>query len=507
MAAPLTLRRALLILDLQNEFLASSGRCKVSNFPIAPEKGPSFIDNILAFVTAFRKAGSGDIIWIRSEFTKPRDANDEKVLLYEEESEDGQETPEDRDQESDHIGKFDEFLSSTINPYCAKGSPAADFHESVTEATKTLGDRIIRKTWYSAFIKTGLVEILRGRLATELFICGLKTNISVFATVSDAVRHGFQVTVLDDCVGYGDHRLHDVALGQMAGVLGCEVTRSARLVGAWTAKTKPARSMSATQTKEDLAQMIERLSLSEEKSLHVSTGPLIPSKEALEDFALQQEQKKTDTRRQGVEEGKSLRNIKGIPVLLKEGDKMGEGDTRLVNGILHPDLENVAFERLRHEIRWRTMLHRGGEVPRLVAVEGDVGEDGRQVDSLLLFFCFFSLFFVLPCSHESLEDVTQFVVRLFTSCYLNSPLLTPRPRSAFPYIAILQTSLHLFDPFLLPYLLSVIMSKRCSTILSTMFLFNTIVVVMTTSLSIPTRPWTSCEGLLSLMSVLGRNER
>ena len=446
MAAPLALRRALLILDLQNEFLAPSGRCRVSNFPAVARKGPSFVDNILSFVTAFRQAGRGDIIWVRSEFSKPRDANDEKVLLYEEEdSEDGEgaggEGREGGGQEGDRIGRFDEFLSSAIDPYCEKGSPAADFHESVIAATKAPGDRIIRKTWYSAFIKTGLVEILRGRLATELFICGLKTNISVFATVSDAVRHGFQVTVLGDCVGFSDQRLHDVAMSQMAGVLGCEVTRSAGLVGEWTAKkTKPARSMSSAQatatTKEDLTKMIEQLSLSNDMGVKVGKGqPKEEAEEAPEqqqpqqrkqpqqrqqqqqqqpqlqqqpmqqpggldaDIAPHHVQKKPSTRRQAVVESKPLRKIKGIPALLREGDKMGEGDTKLVNGILPPDLENVAFDRLRHEVRWRTMLHRGGEVPRLVAVEGEIGKDGRQV-GLSPFFLFFFLSSFHSCSHD-----------------------------------------------------------------------------------------------------------
>ena len=525
------LRQALLILDLQNEFLAPSGRCRVSNYPAAAEKDPSFIDNILSFVTAFRQAGSGDIIWVRSEFSKPRDANDEKVLLYEEGSEDGQETPEGRGggggggQKGDRIGKFDEFLSSTVDPYCEKGSPAADFHESVIEATKAPKDRIIRKTWYSAFIKTGLVEILRGRLATELFICGLKTNISVFATVSDAVRHGFQVTVLDDCIGFSDRRLHDIALSQMAGVLGCEVTRSAGIVGEWIAKTKPARSMPTAQTtattKEDLTKMIEKLSLGEDKDAKISKRQLEEEEEALEqeqqqqqeeqqptqqsggldaDLTLHHGQKEVNTRRQSEEESKPLCKIKGTPALLREGDKMGEGDTRLVNGILPPDLENVAFERLRQEVRWRTMLHRGGEVPRLVAVEGDIGEDGRQVGALPLFPP--PLFIHALTMSPSLPPHFIYLLQSQFSFANSVPEC-----SAFPFTAILQMSLHRFVPFLLQYPSSATMSKRLSITLSTMCLFNTIAVVMTTSLSIRTRPWISFQALLSLMSVLVRNEQ
>ncbi|KAF8654824.1 hypothetical protein AX16_003344 [Volvariella volvacea WC 439] len=64
-----------------------------------------------------------------------------------------------------------------------------------------------------------------------------------------------------------------------------------------------------------------------------------------------------------------------LPVL-GVGDRIGEGDSRLVLGILPDDLAKVAFERLKQEVGWNTMYHRGGEVPRLVAVEGEVEEDG-----------------------------------------------------------------------------------------------------------------------------------
>ncbi|KAF8152202.1 hypothetical protein B0H34DRAFT_663529 [Crassisporium funariophilum] len=66
---------------------------------------------------------------------------------------------------------------------------------------------------------------------------------------------------------------------------------------------------------------------------------------------------------------------KGAPVL-GVGDLLGAGDSYLVTDMLPPDLAEVAFEKMKTEVRWQTMHHRGGEVPRLVAVEGEVAEDG-----------------------------------------------------------------------------------------------------------------------------------
>jgi hypothetical protein len=44
---------------------------------------------------------------------------------------------------------------------------------------------------------------------------------------------------------------------------------------------------------------------------------------------------------------------------LGAGDKLGEGDTSLVLDVLPPELGDVAFERLRKEVKWNVMLHRG----------------------------------------------------------------------------------------------------------------------------------------------------
>ncbi|KAH7921691.1 hypothetical protein BV22DRAFT_1038344 [Leucogyrophana mollusca] len=66
------------------------------------------------------------------------------------------------------------------------------------------------------------------------------------------------------------------------------------------------------------------------------------------------------------------------PPSLGVGDTLGEGDSWLVLDLLGPDPESakIVFEDLRKEVQWNTMHHRGGEVPRQVAVQGEVSEDG-----------------------------------------------------------------------------------------------------------------------------------
>ncbi|KIJ46464.1 hypothetical protein M422DRAFT_74902 [Sphaerobolus stellatus SS14] len=59
-----------------------------------------------------------------------------------------------------------------------------------------------------------------------------------------------------------------------------------------------------------------------------------------------------------------------------EKNTFGEGDTYLVESLLPEDVAAKAFEQLKDEVQWQTMYHHGGEVPRLVAVQGEVTEDG-----------------------------------------------------------------------------------------------------------------------------------
>lgn len=64
-----------------------------------------------------------------------------------------------------------------------------------------------------------------------------------------------------------------------------------------------------------------------------------------------------------------IRRGKHQQVLLGPGDKIAEGDSSIAYDLPLPD---NAFELLKTEVRWQKMYHRGGEVPRLVAVQGEV---------------------------------------------------------------------------------------------------------------------------------------
>lgn len=80
-------------------------------------------------------------------------------------------------------------------------------------------------------------------------------------------------------------------------------------------------------------------------------------------------------------------SLANLPTLGPD-DVVGEGDSFIKYGLLEVDeplgtnrnisLQISVFESLKDEIEWQKMYHAGGEVPRLVAVQGQVGADGSK---------------------------------------------------------------------------------------------------------------------------------
>jgi hypothetical protein len=69
---------------------------------------------------------------------------------------------------------------------------------------------------------------------------------------------------------------------------------------------------------------------------------------------------------------------------VQPGDTLGTGDSFLSLDVLSSQLASVAFDNLRKEVQWKTMYHHGGEVPRLVAVQGEIQEDGWYATTLIV---------------------------------------------------------------------------------------------------------------------------
>lgn len=103
--------------------------------------------------------------------------------------------------------------------HCVAGSAGAVVHPEIDR----VADLVVSKGMhhdrdaYSAFDGTGLAEMLRACGMTRLLIGGLATDYCVRATSIDAVRAGFDVTVVKDAVravdvepGDGDRALAEM---------------------------------------------------------------------------------------------------------------------------------------------------------------------------------------------------------------------------------------------------------------------------------------------------------
>ena len=250
--------QALLILDMQNEFISSDG-----GLPVSIESG--FVDRIKEIVPKFRDL-AGDVIWVRSEFKEVRIVNDgtdeNEMVMTDSEEQSGDITALPIPETADDVGKpkkskrksgknrkkamallkrvssrknlaqdateaeptidSELFLSTTSKSgrLCQAGSTGAEFPNHIKELIDDKQDIVVVKSHYSAFKETTLLVQLRMKVITELFICGCMTNLSIYATALDAARHGFAINIVNDCLGYRIERRHDRALKSMIEVMG-----------------------------------------------------------------------------------------------------------------------------------------------------------------------------------------------------------------------------------------------------------------------------------------------
>lgn len=237
----LTTRKALLVVDPQNDFLDEDGAHPV-NYPM------DLPDRIADLATRFRQGG-GDIIWVSSRFEKSRSILDEQILTSDRSS--NPRSPDHsrgrRRQAPQHPPQASEcpeaFLTQeTPNlPKCVRtGSYGIEMHPTV-KAAMGPRDLLVIKSYYSAFRSEQLLRFLRMRLVTELFICGASTNIGVMATAVDAASHGYTIAIVDDCCGYHNIMRHRNAIKQISNTTGCDILTMEDVLASLKPKSKQTR--------------------------------------------------------------------------------------------------------------------------------------------------------------------------------------------------------------------------------------------------------------------------
>ncbi|WP_208509319.1 cysteine hydrolase [Variovorax paradoxus] len=188
---PIAARTALVIIDLQNDFLDARGAYARGGDTNPPAL---LLPARVAAVARALKAAGGMVV--ASQFTLWPDASGEPMV-------------------SPHL--------KALRPYLAKGDFApGSWGQANVDALAGLVDVNVSKVAYSAFFNTQLDWVLRRAGIDTVAVCGIVTNGGVASTVRDAHMRDYRTLVLaDGCAAFGEER-HQTSLADMRNV--AEVT-------------------------------------------------------------------------------------------------------------------------------------------------------------------------------------------------------------------------------------------------------------------------------------------
>lgn len=115
------------------------------------------------------------------------------------------------------------------------GMAVAPEHRAIVDdVAPREGDHVLTKWRYSAFHRTGLLDLLRSTGRDQLVICGVYAHIGCLTTANDAFAHDVQAFLVADAVADFSRSYHDLALRYAAER--CAATPTTRAVlDAWGA--------------------------------------------------------------------------------------------------------------------------------------------------------------------------------------------------------------------------------------------------------------------------------
>jgi nicotinamidase-related amidase len=95
---------------------------------------------------------------------------------------------------------------------CHRGSWGADFVEPIKQLTVQAHARVVEKPTFDAFVATELCGFLRSRQIETLYVAGIETNVCVLFTACSALSNGFDTVILAECVTTSQPQVHEPAL-------------------------------------------------------------------------------------------------------------------------------------------------------------------------------------------------------------------------------------------------------------------------------------------------------
>jgi biuret amidohydrolase len=214
---PVLAGMALLIIDMQRDFLDPAGYIATSGVDVAGLR--AIIPQVRGLLSAARERGI-PIIHTR-EGHRP-DLSDLPAVKRRRAA--GAGAP---------IGSV-----GPLGRLLVRGEPG---HAIVEELAPLAGEPVVDKPGFGAFYATDLEMMLRTGGITSLTLAGVTTDICVHSTLREAVDRGFDcVTVADACAA-ADPDIHDAMLACIAGeggILG-RVASTQQILTAWSSQMHP----------------------------------------------------------------------------------------------------------------------------------------------------------------------------------------------------------------------------------------------------------------------------
>ena len=317
---------------------------------------------------------------------------------------------------SDEGESFEKHLSKPRKGQQARfyiaGTRGAEICDELVDVVDEESDLIVTKHFYSAFDETSLLTALRANLVTKVYLCGSLTNVGIYSTAADAVQHGLQVTLIEDCLGYRSEEKHLEALRQMADIMGVHGIDSEEIIeesggrpvpdAAIPGITLEELSLNHKQIAADDGSKVVGVIFNESEPATAETGgatrvggrPQSPPVNVLEpnwqtspssveksaqraSQALKGKGKEiSPIARRGPSASRKRISRQSRSATLGPNDSIGSGDAKIVYNVINSSTINDAFGQMKEEVDWQTMSHRSGQVPRLVAVQGEAGKNG-----------------------------------------------------------------------------------------------------------------------------------
>lgn len=176
---------ALLVIDMQYDFVDTNGACGVSGANVA--RLQSVIPAVKTVLETARNLG---ILVIHTRYGFAPDLSDLSAAV--------------RQQSRDAGSEY-----GTPGPMGRILTRGEEGHRIIDELAPWATEPVIDKSTFSAFTYTDLNERLRKRNASHLWIVGVTTQCCVEGTIRDAVDRGYYVLTIEDACGAFDNDLHD----------------------------------------------------------------------------------------------------------------------------------------------------------------------------------------------------------------------------------------------------------------------------------------------------------